>query len=129
MNHAFEWVLFALWIFMTVTVPLALVWGWVRWAKRKQPLTVRTVLSLAGFVLATTSALLAIVSLLYAYAIGGFPFYDPRLLRIYRWGVLLSLAGTVLAIGGISRTSAVRWHAPFCALGMLVFWFVGALGE
>jgi hypothetical protein len=33
--------------------------------------------------------------MLYAHLIGGFPFWDPALLRIYRWGSLLSLAGLI----------------------------------
>jgi hypothetical protein len=51
-------------------------------------MTLFSVLSLIGFTLASASGLLAVSSVLYAHAIGGFPFYDPRLLRIYRWGDL-----------------------------------------
>jgi hypothetical protein len=61
--------------------------------------------------------------------IGGFPFYDPRLLKIYVCGLLLSLAGILCAIGGVWRAGPVRWHAPACAVGMLLFWFMAAIGE
>jgi hypothetical protein len=43
--------------------------------------------SLAGFVLASVSAALEIVSGAYAQ-FRSFPFEDPVLLRIYRWGFL-----------------------------------------
>ncbi len=71
-----------------VGLPAVMIWGWVRWLKHKQPRTPFSILSLIGFALATASGLLAASSVLYAHAIGGFPFYDPLLLRIYRWGAL-----------------------------------------
>jgi len=129
MSNAVPTILLLVWIGVSVSVPVMMLWGWVRWAKRKQPLTLSAVLSGAGFALATGSALLAIASMLYAQAIAGFPYYDPRLMRIYRWGLLLSLSGTVLAISGIWRPSPLRWHALSCAFGTLAFWFIAASGE
>jgi len=66
----------------------------------------------------TVTVALALGSLIYAHAIGGFPYYDPRLLRIYRWGTGLSLLGVVFGIGGVWRRSALRWHAPALSVGM-----------
>jgi len=129
MDKALSIILFLMWMSSIVSVPVMLSWGWVRWVKRKQPLTLPGILSAAGFALATGSALLAIATILYAGAIGGFPFYDPRLLRVYRWGVLLSLSGTVFAVGGLWRPNPLRWHAPACAGGMFLLWFLAALGE
>jgi hypothetical protein len=129
MDNALSRILFPLRISVIVSVPVMLAWGWVRWAKRKHPLTPSAVLSAAGFALASASALLAITTALYGQATGGFPFYDPRLLRIYRWGALLSLSGTALALSGLWRPSPLRWHAPVCTLGTLVFWLLTALGE
>src|SRR5690348_16392668 len=63
-------------------VPALLLWGWARWFGRTQPRTVSVILSLIGFTLATTSGLLAVSSLVWAHAIGGFPYYDPRLLSV-----------------------------------------------
>ena len=110
-------------------LPALTIWGWVRWSKRRQPRTLPSILSLVGFTLATASGLLAASSLLYASAIGGFPFYDPLLLRIYRWGGVLSLSGIVFGIGGVWRPGPVRWLAPVCSLGTLLFWFASAIGE
>jgi len=112
-----------------IALPAAMVWGWVRWARRTQTRTFCSILSLIGFTLATASALLAISAVLYARAIGGFPFYDPLLLRIFRWGGLLSLSGIAFAIIGGWGPGPLRWHAPACAVGTLVFWVGAAAGE
>jgi hypothetical protein len=85
-------------------------------------------LSLAGFTLASASALLAISAVVYAQAIG-FPFYDPRLLRAYRWGCLLSISGIVFAISGVWRKSPLRWLAPACSVGTLLFWLMATTSE
>ena len=112
-----------------IGLPALMGWGWVRWFGRTQPRILPSIPSLIGLTLATASGLLAVSSVLYAHAIGGFPFYDPRLLRIYRWGGLLSLSGIVFGIAGVWRPGPVRWHAPACSLGTLLFWFVSAMGE
>ena len=110
-------------------LPALMISGWVQWFRRKQPRTVSSILSLIAFILATASGLLAVSSAMYAHAIGGFPFYDPLLLRIYRWGGLLSVSGIAFGISGIWRPSPLRWHAPACAVGTLLFWFASAMGE
>jgi hypothetical protein len=120
-------VLYAVTIY--IALPAAMVWGWARWSKRSQSRTVLSILSLVGFIFATASGLLVISAVLYARAVGGFPFYDPSLLRIYRWGALLSLSGIVFAIIGVWRPGPLRWHAPVCAIGTLVFWLGAAAGE
>jgi len=112
-----------------LAVPALLVWGWVRWVQRPQPRTLSSILSLVGFVLATVSAVVAVSSICYARLIGGFPYYDPLLLRVFRIGGLLSLTALVSAIGGAWRPSALRWHALGCAVGTLLFWLTSAAGE
>ena len=114
---------------LEIGLPALVIWGWVRWFKRQQPRTLLSTLSLIGFVLATASTVLAFTSVLYSIAVGGFPYYDPLLLKIYRWGSFLSLSGIVFAISGIWRPGPLRWHAPACAIGMLLFWFAMAIGE
>jgi hypothetical protein len=108
--------------------PVTLIWGWKRWVGQPKLRTVPSVLSLVGFIFATASALLAVSSVAYAQ-VHHFPFYDPLLLRIFRWGTLLSLAGILFGIGGIWRPSAIRWHAPLSGIGMLAFWVLAAAGE
>jgi hypothetical protein len=110
-------------------VPAAIIWGWARWSIQKKKLTTLSAFSLAGFIMATASAILAIVSVAYANMGGDFAFFDPRLLRIYYWGGILSLAGILFGLVGVWRGNSLRWHAPLCAFGMLVFWLMSAEGE
>jgi hypothetical protein len=112
-----------------LALPAAIVWGWVRWWKRKHPQTRLSILSFVGFALATASALLAVCTVTYAQATSGFSYYDPLLLRIFRWGGLLSLSGTVFALIGAWRSGPLRWHALACAVGTLLFWFISAALE
>lgn len=108
--------------------PMVLIWGWVRWVKLPKTRTIVPTLSLIGFILATASALLAVLTTGYAQ-IHHFPYYDPLLLRIFRWGLLLSLSGIVFGIGGVWRPNSLRWHAPVSGLGMLAFWIMMASAE
>ena len=73
--------------------------------------------------------MLAVSSIVYAVAIHGFPFYDPGLLRIYRWGFLLSAGGIVLGLTGVWAPNALRWQAPLAGLGTLSFWMIAAATE
>jgi hypothetical protein len=84
---------------------------------------------MAGFTLGTASALLAAGSILYAGATGGFPYYAPALLRIYKIGILLSLGGIAFGLGGIWKGNALRWHAAALPFGMLLLWVLWASGE
>jgi len=122
-------VVLAWWFVTLIVTPPLMVWGWVRWATSKQPRTVFSTLSFVGFSLATLSALLAISSVIYGQAIGGFQFYDPLLLKIYRWGALISLTAIICAIGGGWRPGPVRLHAPSCATATLFFWLLSAEAE
>jgi len=112
-----------------VALPVAVLGGWIHWAKQPKSLTLFSVLSMIGFFLATCSALLAFGGLSYAHAIGGFQFYDPRLMRLYRWGDRLALAGIVLGIIGCFRRNTLRWYTPICSVGVFIFWFGAAIGE
>jgi hypothetical protein len=99
------------------------------WFSRTQPRPLSSILSLIGFALATASELLVVSSVPYARVRGGFPYYDSLLMRIYAWGVMLSLSGIVFGIGGVWRLGPGRWLAPVCSLGTLLFWFASAMGE
>jgi hypothetical protein len=94
----------------------------------RQPFAPLAVFSLIGLTLASLSAVLAISSTIYAHAIGGFRYYDPLLLTIYRWGGLISLAGILTALIGVWRPG-LRWGALICSLGTFLFWFFAAMSE
>ena len=125
LEFAFEAIVF----FIFVMTPFALVWGWIRWARRDKKWAILSVLSLAGFTLATISALLAISSSIYARFIGGFPYFDPRIMRIYTSGALISTSALILSLSGVWRPNSLRWHALFCSFGTLVCWFAIAETE
>jgi len=116
-------------VLMGVVLTGTIFWGWVRWTRRPKSKTVPSILSLMGFALATASALLGASTMLYVLAVGGFRYYDPMLLRVYRWGALLSLLAIVSAVIGVWGPSPLRWHAPVSALGTLALWIVAAAGE
>ncbi len=109
------------------TLPL-ICWAWVRFVRedlRKRS----TWLSVMSLLLATGSAILGIAAFLYSKSVGGFPFYDPRLMRIYFYGGVLSLAGALVGAIGLFFKSSVRWQAPLAAVGTLLFWIGCAAGE
>jgi hypothetical protein len=112
-----------------IGVPIVLVVGWRRWLRRSSPQGRLSVLSLTGFALGSSSALLAASSALYAMVVRGFRYYDPTLLVIYKVGILLSLGGLGFAIGGVWSRGALRWHAPILSIGMLLLWLIWTSAE
>ena len=111
-----------------IVSPVVLFWGWARWASRPKLRTVSAILSFLGFILATVSVMLAVSTAVYAQ-FHEFRFYDPSLLRIMRWGVLLSFDALVLGMSGAWKKSSLRWHTPVFAVGTLAFWILAAAGE
>jgi hypothetical protein len=107
-----------------VAAPVLLVWGWARWVRRPKQRTLFSILSLIGFAFSTVSAFLAVALLLYSRSLGGgLHHFDDRLfMKIFRSGELISRIGIVVGILGVWRPSALRWHAPACAIGTLMFW-------
>lgn len=110
-------------------LPIAMIWGWVRWFGNHESKSAFPLISLTGLALSTGSAFLAIAAAVYVRLIGGFPYSDPGLMRIYRWGGILAILGILFGIAGMFRKNALRWHAPLCALGMLLFWIMTAVQE
>jgi hypothetical protein len=111
-------------------VPAVMVWGWVRWIRRNQARTVFLILSRIALVSATTSALLALASVLYYRSIPGRIFVpDPMpAIIVERAGAALALIATATAIGGVMRPNLLRWHALVGALGALFFWLAVGMG-
>jgi 4-amino-4-deoxy-L-arabinose transferase-like glycosyltransferase len=108
--------------------PVVLVWGWVRWIHQPKLRTISAVLSLLSFILASASALLAVSAAGYAQ-IHRFGYYDPSLMKIEAIGFLLSIGGFIFGVGGIWRSSSLRWHAPVSAVATLAFWLLAASME
>jgi hypothetical protein len=112
-----------------VAVPAGLVWGWIRLLRNRQSKLTCLAPSLAAFALGTASAVLAIGATLFSSETAGISGPDPSMLRLYRTGALLSLLGIVLGVVGVCRPGPLRWHAPACAMGTMIFWLVAASGE
>jgi hypothetical protein len=108
--------------------PIMLIWGWARWLTQPKLRTIPAILSLISFALATAAALLAVSTIAIAQ-FHHFPYYDPLLLRIFRWGTLLSLGGMVVGVSGVWGRSSLRWHAPVSAAAILTFWILAASFE
>jgi hypothetical protein len=120
-------------LFGYLAAPTALAWGWARWIRQRPKWwSVSSTVSFAGFVLASASALFALLMVLYAEG-GGFEHtldnssYSPNYSLFFRWmqrGEVLSLAAFIVSIGGVFRRSSTRWQAPLGALGTLAFWLI-----
>jgi hypothetical protein len=115
-------------IFLLLPV-LILFWALWRWARSTPRIGTpewRSYVSFAATSFVGLSALLWVTSLIWARVIGGFPFYDPILMRFYRWGFLTSLAGLLTSMLGKGK---LRW--PSCGLSVLMtlLWFMAATGE
>jgi hypothetical protein len=102
------------------------IWRWAHVSPRIGRPTWRYYVAFAAASLAGVSSLLWVISLVWARVIGGFPFYDPILLRFYRWGFLTAAGGLLVSLVGKGK---LRW--PTCGLSalMVLFWFAAALGE
>lgn len=109
--------------------PTFLIWGWVMWIGHPEERNRSTVISFAGLLLATASGLLAVSAVTYSVWTGGYRYYDPRLLRIFRWGLSLSLTGVVLSALDTGRRNLIRWHALCSSIGTLLFWLVAIEAE
>jgi hypothetical protein len=91
-------------ICIAVVLAVVMIWGWLRWLRSGRPGTLPSMLSLASFVLATISGLVAIASVTYAQLVGDPPVRDPSVLRILFCGELLSL--------GLSSWPSVECGGP-----------------
>ena len=103
--------------------------GWIQWARQSQPRNVFSYLALIGFSLAAVSLIIAVATLLYAQKIGGFPYGDPLLFRIFPWGGYSSSGGLLFAVASVWRRSPLRWYALALSLGTVFFWFSAAMAE
>ena len=90
--------------------------AWIRWFKRTPERNVYTMFSLAGLVLATFSALLAVGDFITSY-------FHPMFRELTALGVLSALPALVCSLCGIWRKNPIRWHALAASVLILVLWF------
>ena len=110
-------------------IPLIVVLGVARYLDRPKTSVLHSILLLLSLAFATASVVLAVSSAMYAKATGGFPYYDPLLLSIFRWGFVLASGAIIFPFSTLRRPSALRWFALACSIAMLLFWFGTASGE
>ena len=113
---------------LMLATPILLTGGWARWSKNSRSYTASAEWSFAGFVFATASAALAIITILVAL-VRPLPISHPLSLLTYAVAFLLSIMGTGAALAGIWKPGPLRWFAPLCAGGTTVFWFMVAIGQ
>lgn len=115
-----------LFLALPLLILLWAIWRWAETSPRIAPPRWRYYSAIVAVGLAGISALLWFISITWARAIGGFPFYDPVLLRFYRWGGLTAMAGLLVSFLGKGK---LRW--PTCGLSLLMtfLWFAAAMGE
>jgi hypothetical protein len=117
-------------LFMVPLVPL----GFLAWSVRRWLHTTPRIVSPAwrcyfaftATSLAGVSVLVWIVMEIWARAIGGFPFYDPILMRLYAWGFMTGFAGLVAGLVGKGK---LRWPACGVSALMTLLWLAWMAGE
>jgi hypothetical protein len=122
-------ILITLYIISWVAVPVGLawtIWTWWRSSPKVESPKWRSYLGLTAFSLAGISALLFLFLAIWARVRGGFPFYDPVVLRCYRVGFILGAGGFTLSLLGNGK---VRWPACVISFAMMFMWLVAAAGE
>jgi hypothetical protein len=121
--------IFTMLVMADVLTPALLVWSWIRLVRNRRLSPKWTYLSAISLLFATASACLAIGAFVYGRTTGGFAYYDPRLMKIYRYGMLSSLSGITVGSVGAIRKNSIRWQAPAVSFGVFLFWFLAAAGE
>jgi hypothetical protein len=124
--YVLKQILGALFLGLPLVILAWAIWRWFRASPRIGVPVWRGYVAIVAIGLAGMSALLWVVSLIWARAIGGFPYYDPVLLRFYGWGSTTSAIGLLFSFVGKGK---LRW--PACGLSFLMtaLWFMAAMGE
>jgi hypothetical protein len=108
---------------------VVLVTGWMHGGREKTTRGPFILFSRIGFVLGTSSALIAIMTVICVALAGSFPYHDPTLRWIYAIAIIFSLLAVASAIIGARRSSVLRWHALVLSSGMLLLWCMWVSGE
>lgn len=110
-------------------VPIAIIWGWVRWARDSGGSTFWSKVSFVGFLLANASVCTCVVGVASARDVGGFPDYGPQVSKMMWIGACISPIGFVISLIGCWRPSVLRWIAPLSAAGAMALWVITAGSE
>jgi hypothetical protein len=122
-------ILVGFYIISWIAVPVGLTWTiWTWWnsSPRVESPEWRSYLGLGALNLAGISALLFLFLAIWARVRGGFPFYDPVLLRCYGLGFITGAGGFLLSLPGKGK---VRWPACVISFAMMFIWIMAASSE
>lgn len=124
--RAFQFLFMPTYLVCAILAPSVFAWGFWRWRETKprfeEPLW-RSYWGLAAFGLGGLSLLLWITSIVWALAVAGFPYFDPGLLKFYRAGLYLSLAGVFASVPSQGK---LRWPGFLVSFMMAVLWMLTA---
>jgi hypothetical protein len=112
-----------------VGLVIVLVSGWIRGGREGRTRDPFGLFSRFGFVLGTSSACVALGSVIWTRFLGIFQYHDPRIRWMDAIGTLFVLLGMVLSILGAWHRSVLRWHALILSAGMLLLWCAWLSGE
>ena len=115
-----------LWVGLPPAALILILWHGMRRSPRVAEPTWRGYFAIVAAGLAGISVALWVGSFVWAHRIGGFAYYDPVLMRFYRWGSVTGLGGLVCGFGGAGK---LKW--PVCGLAtiMTLLWLIAATGE
>ena len=127
--RAFQFLFVPAYLACSFLAPLIFIWALWRWRKiehRVESPDWRDYTGLGAFGLAGVSLLLWLVSVIWALAVTGFPYYSPMLLRFYRLGLLSGFIGLIACVPGKGK---LRWPALVISFMMVVVWMLTASRE
>jgi len=127
--QAFQFLFIPAYLICSLFAPIVFIWAIWHWRKlehRVESPDWRDHTGLAAFVLAGISLLVWLVSVVWALAVTGFPYYSPMLLRFYRLGLYSGVAALIACVPGKGK---LRWPTAFISLMMIVVWVLTASRE
>ncbi|MGB7281292.1 MAG: hypothetical protein WBE13_03435 [Candidatus Acidiferrum sp.] len=99
---------------------------WLQASPRISPPAWRSYTAICAFCFAVVSFVLWLVLFVWARVVGGFPYYDPFVLRFYGFGLL---TGTMGLVGGLIGKGKLRWPACGMSALMAFLWLAAASSE
>jgi hypothetical protein len=109
--------------------PLALALGWSRWIYQQKTKSVWSALSLAGFILASSSDFCGALLIAYAQVHKITGYRDPSAEVFFRCGFWLSFSGFLLGLCGVWRSNPLRWYGPIASFGAFSFWLIATFWD
>jgi hypothetical protein len=104
-------------------------WAFRRWLRASPRIAApawRSYSAICAFCFALVSFILWLVLFAWAQVVGGFPYYDPFVLRFYGFGFL---TGTIGLLCGLIGKGKLRWPACGMSALMAFLWLAAASSE